>query len=951
MAENKPTGKLSRRGFLRGSVVASASAAIAGHAHADDPTAPAAAAAAPPSREHAEVQVSCEVNGQAHQLSVGPDTSTLDVIREKLGLTGAKTGCGHGACGACTMLVDGSPHATCLLPAVALQGREVTTVEGIAAGPNPADLHPVQRAFAGEDAMQCGFCTPGFVVESAAFVDAWRAANGDRRPPRPVVSEALSGHLCRCGAYENIIKAVQVACTGQYDRPGVQAARVEALDKVTGAAIYTVDVQLDGQLHGRILRSTVAHGVLRTIDVRPALGIPAVKAAVVITPEGHKVRFAGQELAAVAAPTREAADAALAAIRVEIDPLPPVLSMRAARRADAPLLYGRRDDAESASEAPVLRAKWDGNVRGPVSSAVLSRPRAAQKKLDELAATEPADSRRYIKQTYVSHVQCHTALEPHAAVARFNADGSVELWASTQSVGDLAEDVAQRFKVKRDQVTVYAHHVGGGFGAKVGLQVEGLTALRLARESGAPVAVINDREAELVAGGVRPAQEMTVALATEPDGALLAMGLETYNDSGVAIGNVAGLLGRIMYPTPFKVLDDYDVVTNATPGRPFRGPGGPGAFFALEGAIDDLASRRKMSPIKLRRRWDPNPQRQRLYRWAESLPVWRDRAQVRQTDGRYRVGVGLAAGGWMPFLDPGTRVQLDASLSGIVASTTCQDIGTGARSVIAHSVARILDLSPHQITVVVGESGKVHGPMSAGSRTTPSVGPAAEDAAHQLIEALVEQAEVVLGLTGVVAEVGGLRHAAGALSWTELLELLPAVTVVGRRRRDPDGYFLPFAVQDLNASKTLPGSVQVAKVRVDTLLGRVEVQSVDIGMGVGRIYIPTLAENQVQGAVLQGVSYALYEDRRLDPVTGRLLTTGLEDYRIAGVADCPHIRVMFDEDGFEGVTGGGIGLGELSTVGIAGAVANAVFDATGWRPKALPLTPRRVLAGLQEDRA
>lgn len=148
-----------------------------------------------------------EVNGVPCAVDVDGDPAAVEVVRERLGLTGTKVVCAGGVCGACTIQVDGEPRVACLTPAARLGGRRVTTVEGLAG-------HPVGRAFAGEDALQCGYCTPGFVVEAAAFFERWRAAHGRRRPGREEIAEALAGHLCRCGAYEGIFSAVAAACAG-----------------------------------------------------------------------------------------------------------------------------------------------------------------------------------------------------------------------------------------------------------------------------------------------------------------------------------------------------------------------------------------------------------------------------------------------------------------------------------------------------------------------------------------------------------------------------------------------------------------------------------------------------------------------------------------------------------------------------------------------------------------
>src|SRR5215216_6617792 len=169
------------------------------------------------------------VNGVASEVEA--DGAALHAIRDQLGLTGTKLVCGSGVCGACTIAVDGTPMVSCLMPCSALHDRTVTTVEGID--------HPVQRAFAAHDGLQCGYCTPGFIVEAAAFVDRWRAAHGDTAPPRQEIAGAMAGHLCRCGAYEGIYAAIAAACEGTYDTTAGEPARVEAMEKVTGRAKYT----------------------------------------------------------------------------------------------------------------------------------------------------------------------------------------------------------------------------------------------------------------------------------------------------------------------------------------------------------------------------------------------------------------------------------------------------------------------------------------------------------------------------------------------------------------------------------------------------------------------------------------------------------------------------------------------------------------------------------------
>ena len=887
-----------------------------------------------------EVSVRTTINGEDWLVVADADDSTLEVVR-RTGLTGCKLGCGHGACGACTMQLDGAPVTTCLLPVTALHGRRVTTVEGLAAG---GQLHPIQRAFMAEDALQCGYCTPGFVVEAAAFCDRWRREHGTTPPSREQVAEALAGHVCRCGAYPSIYRAVIGACEGRYDHTpegGELSPRVEALAKVTGAAKYTVDVAPEGVLIAKVLRSPHAHAEVRSIDWTEALATPGVFGAVERTRPGHRVRFVGQEVVALAAVDASTAAEALTKVRVDYEVLPAVVGIEAALAPDAALVYDNRKTRKKApneNELPLLPESWSGNLRGPFKL-FAHHPGAARRRVAS------ADARDKVSERYETQVQVHTALEPHAAVAEWLADDRLRVHVSTQAVRHLAEALGHRFGLREDQIEVIAEHVGGGFGAKAVVPIEAVTAIELAKICGRPVKLVNDRREEIAVGGARPGLRADLTLADD-GGDAPALVVTGRSDAGVAVGSAACVMIRIHYPQADLDLRDYDVLTNAPPGTPFRGPGGPPAYFAVEQAVDALARQRGEDPLALRQRWNQNENRERVFAWAEALPLWRDRPQGEREAGRFRRGVGLASASWFYFTEPSTRVQIDASRDGIVVSTSCQDIGNGSRTVLADAVAGVLGVPAASVRVEIGSSKAVHGPTSGGSRTATSIGPAAIDAATELREELVEVARTRLGLRDAVAVAGGVMHAGVVTPWAEVLAAGPKLTTTGKRGRDQGGFFLP-PVADTATGRYLSACVHVTEVEVDTRLGRVKVLRSHAGYSVGKIYSPKLARSQAEGGIVQGIGYALYEERRLDPRHGTLLTGGLEDYRLAGLGDVGEIEVEFLPGGFDKVRGKGIGLAELCTLPVAAGLANAVHDATGWRPTQLPIRLDRVFAGVR----
>jgi xanthine dehydrogenase YagR molybdenum-binding subunit len=859
------------------------------------------------------MELTTTVNDVPRTVEVEGTESTVDVLRDGLGLTGTKLVCGSGVCGACTVLVDGEPVLGCLTPATRLRDSAVTTVEGVADGD---ELHPVQRAFAHHDGLQCGYCTPGFVVDAVDFHDRWRAENGTTDPGREAIAEALAGHLCRCGSYEGVYRAVAAACRGEHDAGVGTVERVDAPAKVTGAAVYTTDVVLPGMLHAVIRRSDVAAGLVGPIT------FPDGVVGVELLADDRRVRWAGQPIAAVAAESLAEARRIARELDVPLTPESFVLDPDEAVRPGAPLVYATRADRKAAPSAGEgggsMPTPWQGNRHGPSRTPFLGT--VAKRRI---SAARAAGRRGLVELELGTAAQLHTAFEPHACVADWSDPQHLRVWLSTQGVDQLRLAIADRFDLDPTQVEVVAEYVGGGFGAKLSLTDEAVGAISLSRLAHRPVRLVLDRHEELTATGNRPGSRSRVSLLVDDDTqAVRALTVDTDSHAGVAVGNSVAALSMLLYERTPRLAHDVDVLTNAPPGAPFRGPGGPTSAWALESTVDEVAHRFGRDPIELRAQWDGNPKRQALYRWAGALPTWQQRPTTGSGTGRYRRGVGVAAGNWIYIVDPDCQVVVSVESGRLVASSATQDMGTGSRTVIARAVAGVFDVDPGRVDVRLGRShsGTAHGPASGGSRTTVSLWSTAVEAATSL------------------------RDRVG----TDLSTAPDGASATARRGGDRGLRAVPVTMNGVQIGRGFSAALHVTEVEVDTRTGRTRVLRVHGGIAVGRIHAPVLARSQCEGSIIQGIGLALYENQVLDPHTGLTLTANLEDYRIPQLGDTPEIDIHFHEEGWDHVPGGGIGLGEVATISPAASVGNAIFNATGWRPLVLPVRPDRVLAGLRE---
>ena len=540
--------------------------------------------------------------------------------------------------------------------------------------------------------------------------------------------------------------------------------------------------------------------------------------------------------------------------------------------------------------------------------------------------------------------QAHAAPEPHSAVASWNGD-KLTMYVSTQSVSATARKLAKRFGVKRQNVRVIAENVGGAFGAKQGLPDPSVAAGELARAASAPVRIVFDPEEELAYGGHRPGGDIELSVLGGTDGSLRAISAKGHMDSGDSIGQTVVGMMRFSYPGPPMSLDDYDVISNGAPAKPFQAPGAPIALFALESAVDELANRIGADPITMRRGWNPRHSRQLLYDWVDAHPLWQSRHE--SVEGQLR-GVGVAFGLWHYAYDPGTVVRLSNDDSGLTVEVGAQEQGTGTTTLLARAVASEFGVEVADVAVRIGDSSLPHGPTSSASRTTPSVFPAAERAAADLKSELIEAMATELGMDGAKASHGGVEHAGEFIAWTDMWPRVPARSVSAKRPRDDRLSATPIAIEGVRFGYGVSDVAHIVEVDVDKTSGHVAVKRVAVGLAAGTIHTPAQARSQIHGALARGIGEALLEERLTDPATGQVITAAYDKYQILRASEMPEVEVEFFEEGFAHAAGGGAGISELSITSVPGAVANAVAAATGWRPMEMPMTAERVLAGMSE---
>ncbi len=702
---------------------------------------------------------------------------------------------------------------------------------------------------------------------------------------------------------------------------GHEVPRVDGAVKATGAAKYTYDINRPGLLVAGLVYSPHAHADIVSVDAGKAQGMAGVVA--VKTFARGSAKYPGKIVAAICAESEQVLADALEAVEVTYKVKPGPAVTEDAMKDDAVVVDPRRKtNVGQPRRGPLVRGKPDDAFEG---------------------------AEVVVQATYRTPIQTHSCLEPHGCVCEIHADGTATVWASTQATSFFAnQQLTSALGLPRNKVRVITQHMGGGFGSKFSALEWDVLCAEFARETKRPVRMMLSRRLEHLVGGNRPDSIQALRLAGSKDGTIAALQGEVWGTSGNSSGGGAGAANFGVYTLPHLSMLQHGVATFSAKGRAFRAPRHPQGFYALESIIERYAYAAGVDALAVRLKNDKHPIRQVQWRIGAERIGWgkNRRKQPGSDKGPVKRGVGCASGRWgAAGRHTVGRNQLVFDVvvdkeGGVAFQNGVQDIGTGTRTVIAIIAAEELGLQPGDIDVRIGDTTYPPGPGSGGSTTAPSIGAAVRNGALRVKESLAGLLALQWGVDEAqLSWKDGVCHGPGdkQASFRSACSLIgeDGLRVQGRRMRNFQSAYGETA------------GCQFAQVAVDTETGVITVENVVAVHDCGRIIDTMTARSQVNGGVIQGISYALYEEKQTDRNLGDMVNPTFDTYRILGMQDCPPIDVVLTSvvSGYNNT--GMMGLGEPATVPTAGAIANAVYNAIGVQVTDLPMTPARVLEALE----
>jgi len=541
-------------------------------------------------------------------------------------------------------------------------------------------------------------------------------------------------------------------------------------------------------------------------------------------------------------------------------------------------------------------------------------------------------------------VQTHTSLETHGGICEWNGE-NLTAWISTQAVHGSREGIARALEIPQTNVRVITDYMGGGFGSKLGGDVQVVIAARLAKAAGAPVKLMLTRKEEHLVTGNRPSAFAKVRAGVDANGKLTAIDAETWGTGGAGQG--------ARFPMPYQVYvwpnrrqRHRDVYINAGPQRAMRAPGHPQSCFVTEVVMDELADRLRMDPLELRMRNLPpaadNAQWHKYFPMAAEKMGWGRRHPTGDsTSGPIKRGLGCASNRWGGGGNRRTQASCEILPDGgVVMRIGTQDIGTGTRTLVAMITAETMGLPVSAVQAAIGDSNYPWAPGSGGSVTAPSISPTVRVAAENARDALFERVAPAIGADPktLVAREGRLHVASDpskGLTWKEACKRLGTESVTAQGQWE----------QGLSSVGT--SGVQFADVEVDIETGVTRVKKIVCVQDCGMIVDKLTAESQCYGGIVMGLGFALFEHRILDRNTALMVNPNMEWYLVPGMSDMPEIDITLVDQPERGV----VGIGEPPVISTAAAVGNAIANAIGVRVRTLPLTPEAVLTALEREKA
>ena len=865
--------------------------------------------------------MSYQINGHAFTEQPKAGQCLRTFLRE-LGHFGVKKGCDAGDCGACTVLLDGEPVHSCLIPAFRAEGHAVTTIEGLAPD---GDVHPIQQAFLDAQAFQCGFCTAGMIMTCASLNQAQRQDLG----------ASLKGNLCRCTGYRTIADALDGKINIEQAEPGTAFGRSLPAPAgplvVKGAARYTFDVAMDDVLQIKILRSPHPHANIITIDASEALALPGVHAVLThedaptklfstarheiteVDPEDTRVldnvvRFIGQKVAAVVADREAIAEEACRRIKVVYDLLPTVFDPERAIADGAPVIHPDKTPAHRVSES----------ARNIVAQ--------THAEVGDVAAALAASAVTY-ENTFVTQRVQHGHLETHGGMAWVDDTGLLTIRSSTQVPFLTRRALAGLFDLPTDKIRVFCERVGGGFGGKQEMFVEDILAL-CALRTGRKVKWELTREEQFIGTATRHPMRVKIRAGADADGKLTALHLDVLSNTG-AYGNHAGPVlfhacseSIAVYNCANKKVDGVAAYTNTLPSGAFRGYGLPQTQFAVESVIDELARQLGLSPYEFRRRnvvksGDPmiaatGPQLADVLYGSYGLDQCLDLVEHAMQEEQpahglsddWLVGDGMALT-MIDTVPPGGHIA-DATIEirddgDFDLTVGTAEFGNGTSTVHRQIAASVLGCTVDQIHL--RQSDTAHGGHDTGaygSAGTFVAGSATLDAARKLAAAI--QAN------------DGTRRANGTSGGTP---------------------------------RSVAFNVQGFRVAVNKGTGEIRILKSVQAADAGAVANPMQLCGQIEGGVAQALGAALYEEMLIDD-RGRVVNPKFRDYHLPSYADVPRTDVYFAQTYDTVGPLGAKSMSESPYNPVAPAMGNALADATGIRFTQVPFKPDRIFPALYE---